>query len=212
MNSYRTPKLIVNTGSRLPLILSVSVDLNFAEVARGVRIGGDRSNKEERVALQKVWDAGEGVRAAPPSVLRVKLLCTRLNNPPNVEAVRALVSRSGRRPGEFVLRLAPANENAGAPAPIAVNADSAVLVPTGVKLSEGVGFRFTSLSASLVRVKLKRARFTRLGVINRRHSTVAKWLPVMPCSGQRGDGSEPRNGKTVLAPSLHVAHKNNSCR
>ena len=57
-------------GSRLPLILSVSVDLNFAEVASGVRIGGDGSNKEERVPFEKIRDAGKGVGAAPPSVLR----------------------------------------------------------------------------------------------------------------------------------------------
>src|ERR1700733_14276431 len=55
--------------SCLPLILKISVDFNFAEVARGVRIGGDGSNKEERVSLEKVRDAGKGIEAAPPSVL-----------------------------------------------------------------------------------------------------------------------------------------------
>ena len=52
-------------------------------------------------------------------------------------------------------------------------------------------------SVSRVRVKLKRNRFTTVGEITRRYSTVANWLRVEPTSGQRGGSGEPRKGWVV---------------
>src|SRR5581483_4200456 len=115
-------------GSRLPLILSVSIDFNFAEVARRVHVGRDRSNKEDREALKKAGKACKGIGTSPPAVLGEVALHP-ANESAELEAVGAFVPDDVVGYGELVLHLRKRSRNTGAEEGKTGDGDSAVLVP-----------------------------------------------------------------------------------